>query len=264
MLKIKLTTGATAKTGAGTITYTATCGSQTLSGLTVGTAKQFSSVFNISSSADLIVTATDQRGYSTSKKLATIPFFPYSVPAITATAYRQNNYENTCFFIASASSSPCGGNNKVTAFNLSYTLNGSKKTQAIGTANQETISVGETQITNSLPNSNSYDVVFAATDTMGNSHDITVTIPKGVPIFFIDTKNLAAGVNCFPSAKGFEVDGIIKGTGLNIAGNATITGNLTTTGQLLGNAKSLYPVAKVGSDNDSTAGWYKVAESTMS
>ena len=224
-LKIKLTTGATAARAAGTITYKATCGGQTINSLALNTDATFANTFDIASTAELVITATDQRGYSTSMAAKTINFYPYTPPTISASAHRQNNYENKCFYTAAAGSSPCGGNNKITNFYFKYTLSGSEKTQSIGSGSTS-VSKTETEITNALPNANAYDLMFYAVDTLGATSSFRVTIPKGVPIFFIDTKNLAAGVNCFPSAKGFEVDGEIKGSSLNVTGNATISGQL--------------------------------------
>ena len=224
-LQITLTGGATAKRGGGSITYKATCGGKTINNLKLNTATSFSGTFDIASTADLVITATDGRGYSTSMSTQTISFYPYTSPTITASAHRQNNYEDKSYYTATAGSSPCGGNNKITNFYFEYTLNGSKKTQSIGSG-KTSVSASEVEITNALPNANSYELTFYATDTLGATSSFKVTIPKGVPIFFIDTEHLAAGVNCFPSAKGFEVDGVIKGSSLNITGNATISGQL--------------------------------------
>lgn len=242
-LKIKLTTGATAARAAGTITYKATCGGQAINSLALNTDTTFPNTFDIASTAELIITATDQRGYSTSMAAKTINFYPYTPPTISASAHRQNNYENNCYYTAIANSSPCGGNNKITNFYFKYTLNGSEKTQSIGSGNTS-VSKTETAISNALPNSNAYELTFYAVDTLGATSSFKVTIPKGVPIFFIDTQNLAAGVNCFPTGKGLYVDGPISA--LN--------------GQKTLNAPGWYRIAKVGQGafilNLHTTYWY--------
>ena len=156
-------------------------------------------VINSGSNLSLSVKVTDSRGNTTTAS-KTISFLPWSLPTGIITLKRKNNYENETYLKVQASYSSINSKNSVT---IKYQY---KKTSDSSYSTLTTIS-NNSQITLSLSNENAWDFKIIITDKFGTT-TYNVVLSRGRFIFFVDTKKLSVGINCFPvNAESLEING---------------------------------------------------------
>ena len=125
---------------------------------------------------------------------------PWSLPTGIITLKRKNNYENETYLKVQASYSSINSKNSVT---IKYQY---KKTSDSSYSTLTTIS-NNSQITLSLSNENAWDFKIIITDKFGTT-TYNVVLSRGRFIFFVDTKKLSVGINCFPvNAESLEING---------------------------------------------------------
>jgi hypothetical protein len=147
----------------------------------------------------LTVKVTDSRG-NTASATKTVMFLPWSLPTGIITLKRKNNYEDETYLKVQASYSSINSKNAVT---IKYQY---KQTSASTYSTLTTIS-NNTQVTLSLTKNSAWDFKITITDKFGTTTYNTV-LSRGRFIFFVDTKKLSIGVNCFPTkSESLEVNG---------------------------------------------------------
>lgn len=156
-------------------------------------------VINSGSNLTLSVKVTDSRG-NTSTATKTIQFLPWTLPTAIINLKRKNNYEDTSYLKVQASCSSINSKNSVT---IQYQY---KKTTASSYSTLTSIG-NNTQITLTLTKDSAWDFKIVVTDKFGSTTYNTV-LAKGQFIFFVDTKKLSVGINCFPTNnESLEVNG---------------------------------------------------------
>lgn len=156
-------------------------------------------VINSGSNLTLSVKVTDSRG-NTATATKTIKFLPWSLPTGIITLKRKNNYEDTSYLKIQASYSSINSKNSVT---IKYQY---KQTTATTYSTLTTIA-NNTQITLTLNKNSAWDFKVTITDKFGTT-TYNVVLSRGRFIFFVDTKKLSVGINCFPTNnESLEVNG---------------------------------------------------------
>ena len=186
-LAVKVPT-ATAKKGATIASYTIAFGGvskkvQSAGAISIGTV-------DISYSQALTVTATDSRGFTASRSVQ-VTVDDYSAPTAVIDLHRLNNFEPTTYITAHARYSYLNGKNAVTITAKC------KKVSEIdyGTPVALTDSI-QSMLT--CDRDSAYDFVVTIADRLETT-EYNLTLGKGIPAFFIDTKKSSVGVNCLPS-----------------------------------------------------------------
>ena len=157
-------------------------------------------VINSGSNLTLTVKVTDSRG-NTASATKTVMFLPWSLPTGIITLKRKNNYENETYLKVQASYSSINSKNSVT---IKYQY---KQTTASTYSTATTIS-NNSQITLSLTNESAWDFKITITDKFGTT-TYNVVLSRGRFIFFVDTKKLSVGINCFPAnSESLEINGV--------------------------------------------------------
>lgn len=145
---------------------------------------------DVSYSQALTVTATDSRGFTASKSVQ-VTVDDYSAPTAVIDLHRLKNFEPTTYITASARYSYLNGKNAVTISakfkKVSYS--------SYGTPIELADSI---QSTVTCDRDSAYDFVVTVADKLELT-DYNLTLGKGIPSFFIDTKKSSVGVNCLPS-----------------------------------------------------------------
>lgn len=179
---------ATAKKGATIASYTIAFGGvskkvQSAGDVPIG-------VVDVSYSQALTVTATDSRGFTASRSVQ-VTVDDYSAPTAVIDLHRLNNFEPTTYITANARYSYLNGKNAV-AISAKF-----KKVSdsSYGTPIELEDSV---QSTVTCDRDSAYDFVVTVADKL-ESTEYNLTLGKGIPSFFIDTKKSSVGVNCLPS-----------------------------------------------------------------
>lgn len=145
---------------------------------------------DVSYSQHLTVTATDSRGFTASKSVQ-VTVDDYSAPTAVIDLHRLNNFEPTTYITAHARYSYLNGKNAVT-----ITAKFKKAGESgYGAPIALTDSV---QSTVTCDRDSAYDFVVTIADKL-ESTEYHLTLGKGIPSFFIDTKKSSVGVNCLPS-----------------------------------------------------------------
>lgn len=187
MLTVTVPT-ATAKKGATIASYAIAFGGVTKT-VTAAGAVSLGAV-DVSYSQALTVTATDSRGFTASKSVQ-VTVDDYSAPTAVIDLHRLNNFEPTTYITAHARYSYLNGKNAVT-----ITAKFKKAGESgYGAPIALTDSV---QSTVTCDRDSAYDFVVTIADKL-ESTDYNLTLGKGIPAFFIDTKKSSVGVNCLPS-----------------------------------------------------------------
>lgn len=156
-------------------------------------------VINSASNLTLTVKVTDSRG-NTASASKTVTFLSWSLPTGIITLKRKNNYENETYLKVQASYSSINSKNTVT---IKYQY---KQTSATTYSTATTIA-NNTQKTLSLTNESAWDFKITITDKFGTTTYNTI-LSRGRFIFFVDTKKLSVGINCFPvNSESLEVNG---------------------------------------------------------
>ena len=157
-------------------------------------------VINSGSNLTLTVKVTDSRG-NTASASKTVKFLPWSLPTGIITLKRKNNYEDETYLKVQASYSSINSKNSVT---IKYQY---KQTTASTYSTLTTIN-NNTQITLSLTKDSAWDFKITITDKFGTT-TYNVVLSRGRFIFFVDTKKLSVGINCFPvNSESLEINGI--------------------------------------------------------
>lgn len=155
---------------------------------------------NSSKNLTLQVKAIDSRGNSTTVS-KNVTILDWTAPIINASASRINNYENETNLLAKVQISSVNGINSLQS--LQYRT---KKTSDSSWSSWINFQ-NNTQIQVNLDNLFAWDLQVRATDKFDSTIQ-NLSVSKGMPIVFFDTKKLSVGVNCFPSkSSSLEVNG---------------------------------------------------------
>lgn len=179
---------ATAKKGAAIAGYTIAFGGVSKTVKSSGTVSL--GAVDVSYSQALTVTATDSRGFTASKSVQ-VTVDDYSAPTAVIDLHRLNNFEPTAYITASARYSYLNGKNPVT-ITAKF-----KKVSDSGYGTPIELE-DSTQSTVTCDRDSAYGFVVTIADKL-ESTDYNLTLGKGIPSFFIDTKKSSVGVNCLPS-----------------------------------------------------------------
>ena len=182
---------ATAQKGATITSYEATFAGVTKTASSVGTL-DFGKV-DVSSDMPLVFSATDSRGLKTSTTL-TVKVEPWWEPTSTVTLARRNNFEPETHITATAWYASLDGKNEVT-ISAKYRKAGSSDawaTVALANGVESTVTCERDY---------AYEWQITTADKLGSTTQ-NLTLGRGIPTFFIDTKKSSVGVNCFPTANG--------------------------------------------------------------
>lgn len=179
---------ATAKKGATIASYEISFGGvskkvQSAGAVSIGTV-------DVSYSQALTVTATDSRGFTASQSVQ-VTVDDYGAPTAVIDLHRLNNFEPETYITASARYAYLNGKNAVTIAAKFKKVSDS----SYGTPIELADSI---QSTVTCDRDSAYDFVVTVADKL-ESTDYNITLGKGIPSFFIDTKKSSIGVNCLPS-----------------------------------------------------------------
>ena len=187
--------------------------------------------FNNSGTHKITITATDSRGLVSDPITIDVTFVAYYAPTVTLSGSRQNNYGETVNLSMSYSYSTVNSKNSLTK--KYRRTDSSTYTTTTSTANP-------IKLTLTASNENAYTYEAVVTDKFNKTASSTITIPRGLPIMFVDSAVLGVGVNTFPTISGLDVNGEIHGkNGINV-GWITDYGSQTIT--VGGDANTYYPV----------------------
>lgn len=189
-LAVKVPT-ATAKKGATIAGYTIAFGGVSKTVTSSGTVSL--GAVDVSYSQALTVTAKDSRGFTASKSVQ-VTVDDYSAPTAVIDLHRLNNFEPTTYITANARYSYLNGKNAVTIAAKFKKVSDS----SYGTPIELADSI---QSTVTCDRDSAYDFVVTVADKLGET-TYNLTLGKGIPSFFIDTKKSSVGVNCLPSQSG--------------------------------------------------------------
>lgn len=186
-LAVKVPT-ATAKKGATIASYTIAFGGVSKT-VTSSGAVSLGAV-DVSYSQALTVTATDSRGFTASKSVQ-VSVDDYSAPTAVIDLHRLNNFEPTTYITANARYSYLNGKNAATIATKFKKFSETDYGTPIALADS-------VQSTVTCDRDSAYAFVVTIADKL-ESTDYNLTLGKGIPSFFIDTKKSSVGVNCLPS-----------------------------------------------------------------
>lgn len=179
---------ATAKKGASIASYTIAFGGASKTVKSPGTVSL--GAVDVSYSQALTVTATDSRGLTASQSVQ-VTVDDHSAPTAVIDLHRLNNFEPTTYITANARYSYLNGKNAVTI---------SAKFKKVSETDYGTpIALADSaQSTVTCDRDSAYDFVVTIADKFETT-EYNLTLGKGIPSFFIDTKKSSVGVNCLPS-----------------------------------------------------------------
>lgn len=219
---------ATAKKGASISSY-----STTINGVTkAGNGNQDFGTINVASNINLTGTVTDSRG-NKSTVTKTVIIDDWESPTANISLYRINNYETESKIKVDAKFSSLNSKNAITiqyrhkkTTETTYSGWGVLNNNALGTFN--------------LDNNYDWNVQVQIKDKLSSWVLYSLILPKGQPIFFIDTGKNSVGVNCFPdNAETFQVKGSGSFSGsMSIKGDTIVVGNLFVGGAKIINSGS--------------------------
>lgn len=156
-------------------------------------------VINSANNLTLSVKVTDSRGNTTTAS-KTVTFLAWTLPTAIISLKRKNNYEDQSYLTVNGTYSSVDSKNTLS---IKYQY---KKTTDSSYSSLTTISNGQTK-TITLSKDYAWDFKIVLTDAFGTT-TYNVTLAKGKFIFFVDTKKLSVGVNCFPTnSETLEVNG---------------------------------------------------------
>lgn len=186
-LTVKIPT-ATAKKGATIASYSIAFGGVTKT-VTASGAVSLGAV-DVSYSQALTVTATDSRGFTASQSVQ-VTVDDYSAPTAVIDLHRLNNFEPETYITANARYSYLNGKNSVTI--------SAKFKKVSDSAYGAPIELEDSiQSTVTCDRDSAYDFTVTIADKL-ESTEYSLTLGKGIPAFFIDTKKSSVGVNCLPT-----------------------------------------------------------------
>lgn len=179
---------ATAKKGATIASYAIAFGGVTKTVKAAGAVSL--GAVDVSYSQALTVTATDSRGFTASKSVQ-VTVDDYSAPTAVIDLHRLNNFEPTTYVTAYARYSYLNGKNAVTI--------SAKFKKAGETGYGAPIALADSvQSMVTCDRDSAYEFVVTVADKLETT-EYNLTLGKGIPAFFIDTKKSSVGVNCLPS-----------------------------------------------------------------
>ena len=156
-------------------------------------------VINSANNLTLSVKVTDSRGNTTTAS-KTVVFLAWTLPTAIISLKRKNNYEDQSYLTVNGTYSSVDSKNSLS---IKYQY---KKTTDSSYSSLTSITNGQTK-TITLSKDYAWDFRIILTDAFGTT-TYNVTLAKGKFIFFVDTKKLSVGVNCFPTnSESLEVNG---------------------------------------------------------
>lgn len=180
---------ATAQKGATIASYEATFAGVTKTASSAGTL-DFGKV-DVASDMPLTFSATDSRGLKTSTTL-TVKVEQWWEPTSTVTLARKNNFEPETHVTANAWYASLDGKNDVT-ITAKYRKAGSSDAWS-------TIELQNgVESTVTCERDYAYEWQVTTADKLDSTTQ-SLTLGRGIPAFFIDTKKSSVGVNCFPAS----------------------------------------------------------------
>lgn len=219
----------TAKKGATIASY-----STTINGVTkAGNGSLNFGAVNSATNVELVTTVTDSRGNTATVK-KTVIVDDWTTPTASVQLYRVNNFETSSRLKIDCTFSGLNGKNTITC---QYCY---KKTTE-STYSAWTAISNNTLTTINLDNTADFNFKIRIQDKLSGWIEAERELPKGQPIFFIDTTLNSVGVNCLPQlAQRFEVNGsgyysgaLTVGGDNNVVGNFNANGNLKWKGALI-------------------------------
>lgn len=182
---------ASGQKGATISQYSATIAGITETATTAGTL-DFGAI-DVSTSQPLTFTVTDSRGISSSTTL-NVKVESWWAPSSTIDLHRVNNFEPQTKVTATAWYASLDGKNAVT-ITAKYRKSGSSdawSSVALASGVESTVT---------CERDFAYEWQIVTADKLGSTTQ-TLTLGRGIPTFFIDTKKSSVGVNCFPASNG--------------------------------------------------------------
>jgi hypothetical protein len=179
---------ATAKKGATIASYTIAFGGVTKT-VTAAGAVSLGAV-DVSYSQALTVTAKDSRGFTASQSVQ-VTVDDYSAPTAVIDLHRLNNFEPETYITANTRYSYLNGKNAVTISAKFKKVSDSSYGAPIELKDSIQSAV-------TCDRDSAYDFTVTVTDRL-ESTEYNLTLGKGIPAFFIDTKKSSVGVNCLPT-----------------------------------------------------------------
>ena len=154
---------------------------------------------NSSRDVQLILTAVDTRGLSSSKSI-NVTMLEHSNPKAVVTLERLNNYEDETYLAVDGSISSVNSKNTM-EIKYRYKVSGGDYNNFSNIADRE-------KLIFSFDKNNAYIFNIVITDAFGSQFNREFVLGKGVFPLFIDTEKNSVGINCFPTReKSFEVEG---------------------------------------------------------
>lgn len=187
IMTVKIPT-ATAKKGATIASYAIAFGGVTKTVKAAGAVSL--GAVDVSYSQALTVTATDSRGFTASQSVQ-VTVDDYSAPTAVIDLHRLNNFEPTTYLTAHPRYSYLNGKNAVTITAKCKKVSDSSYGTPIALADS-------VQSTLTCDRDSAYDFVVTIADKL-EATEYNLTLGKGIPAFFIDTKKSSVGVNCLPT-----------------------------------------------------------------
>ena len=160
-----------------------------LSGTSASNASLTFGVLDTSSDATASIVLIDSRGNSKSISM-NISVYDWKAPTAICKANRQSNYYNPTTVFCDASFASLGGNNTI-SITWFY-----KEKSASSYTSGGTLSDGGSAVVN-LDNKKAWDVRFVVADRIATT-TYNLTVPTGIPIWFIDRVTRSIGIGTFP------------------------------------------------------------------
>lgn len=158
-------------------------------------------VINSSEQKTLTIVATDSRGL-TSSKTVNLDIVEYQPPTMSATAQRVSGFYSSTEITPTTNYTYIGSNA------VTIRLQARKTSETSYSVTQNINPSGTTTV--SLDNQYPWYLLFTITDSLGGSSTFTITIGKGIPLFYFDIQKASVSMDMFPShSNAFEVNGDI-------------------------------------------------------
>lgn len=194
-----------------------------------------SSVYNI------IFTAVDSRGFSTSAELSMGTHEMQSPSVTIASLVREDGYGTKA--ILTLSGRWCGnlyGYQVGRSLKVQYRPVGTSSWKDYYLYNNSDGSIGYSSLSGvyelndiTFDSGTAYEVRVLAYNGLGWSRYSTIeTLSLGTPLLFLDEYQDGVGINCFPTGKGLSVDGFGHFTGNLTANSISASGTLVSSGYL--------------------------------
>ena len=196
-------TSATSKKGASISKYEVTFNNATRTLTSAGNIDY--GTVNSANDLTLSVKVTDSRG-NTATASKNVLFLPWVLPSAIMSLRRKNNYEDETYLKVTASYSPVDDLNHISITYQYKPVDDENYCDPIPIEN-------ETEVTMIKDKEIAWDYKIIITDAFG-SVTYNIKLPKGKFIFFVDTRRLSVGVNCFP-----KIDESLEVNGLKVSGH---------------------------------------------